>query len=228
MTKPAGSKASRHFLFLFAALLALAGCGRPDVPPDPAGGASAAPEEDLPVIVFLGDSLTAGYQLDPEQAYPALVKRRIDREGLGYRVVNAGVSGDTTADGLRRLDWVLGERVDVLVVALGANDALRGHSLDQARENLRRILARARERHPGVRLVLASMKMPANFGAAYRGDFEALYEELSRESGARLIPFLLEGVAGRPDLNLHDGIHPNPAGHRVIADNVWRHLRPVL
>jgi acyl-CoA thioesterase I len=181
-----------------------------------------------PVVLFLGTSLTAGQGLDPDEAYPALVQKKIDAAGLPYRVVNAGVGGDTSADALRRLDWLLRQRVDVLVVETGANDALRGQDPAATRENIRAILARARAHSPAPRVVLVGMEAPRNLGADYVRRFRAIYPELARESGATLVPFLLEGVGGMESLNQADGIHPTAAGHERMAETVWRVLEPVL
>jgi len=184
--------------------------------------------DDRPVVLFLGDSLTSGYHLDPEEAYPAHIQRRIDEEDLGFRVVNVGVSGDTTIDGLNRLDWLLADPADVLVLALGANDALRGQPLSHTEANLRAILERTRERTPRVRFVIAGMQMPANYGEPYRSAFAELFVRLAEEYDAVLISFLLDGVAGDPERNLPDGIHPTAEGHRIIAETVWMKLAPVL
>jgi len=197
-------------------------------PPPPSPSAVPAPSAASPVVLFLGTSLTAGQGLDPEQAYPALIQKKIDAAGLGYRVVNAGLGGDTSADALGRLDWLLRQKVDVLVVETGANDALRGQDPAATRENIRAILARAREHSPPPRLVLVGMEAPRNLGDDYVRRFRAIYPELARESGAALVPFLLEGVGGVASLNQADGIHPTAAGHERMAETVWRVLEPVL
>ncbi|MBV9079565.1 MAG: arylesterase [Elusimicrobia bacterium] len=186
---------------------------------------AAAPSKS---IVFLGDSLTAGYGLAEEQAYPALIQKKIDDRHLGWKVVNAGVSGDTTADGLNRLRWVLRSKPSILVIALGANDGLRGLSAQSIKENLQKIIDGARAADPHMKLVLVGMKMPPNFGARYAGEFEKVFPGLAAKNGTKLIPFLLEGVGGQRELNQPDLIHPNPAGHRIIADLVWRTLEPIL
>jgi acyl-CoA thioesterase I len=190
--------------------------------------AGAAPRDERPVVLFFGTSLTAGLGLDAEEAYPALVQRKIDSLGLAFRAVNAGVSGETSAAGLRRIDWLLGQPVQVLVLELGANDALRGQDLAAAQRNLQEIIDRTRARHPGVRVVVAGMEAPPNLGSRYTSEFRRLFVDLARENGGALIPFLLEGVAGVPELNQPDGIHPTAAGARIIADNVWRVLAPIL
>lgn len=211
-------------------LLLVASCRSEPEPMEPgATRVETARVDERPVILFLGDSLTAGYHLDPEDAFPALIQRRIDAELDGdWRAVNAGVSGDTTADGLNRLNWVLRQPVDVLVLALGANDALRGQPIDNIRRNLDQILERTRERYPEVRFVIAGMQMPHNYGAQYTAAFRALFVELAEKYDAALVPFLLEGVAGDPSLNLRDGIHPTEVGHEIIADTVWTYLKPLL
>lgn len=177
-------------------------------------------------MVFLGDSLTAGLGLGEEEAFPALVGRALAERGLPIRVVNAGVSGDTTAGGLARLDWLLSQRPAVLLVALGANDGLRGQPLESIESTLAEIVRRARE--AGARVVLAGMKMPPNYGPEYTRDFEQLYARLARENELPFLPFLLEGVATVPELNQADGIHPTAAGQRRIAELVTRELEPLV
>jgi acyl-CoA thioesterase-1 len=179
-----------------------------------------------PVIVALGDSLTAGLGVTADEAYPALLQARLERDGLRYRVVNAGVSGDTTAGALRRVDWVLRARPAVVVVALGANDGLRGLPVTAMRDNLAAIVTRLRA--GGARVLLAGMRLPPNYGAAYTREFAEAFPSVARRASVPLVPFLLEGVAGVPALNQADGIHPNAAGQRVVADNVWRALQPLL
>jgi acyl-CoA thioesterase-1 len=181
-------------------------------------------------IVFLGDSITAGYGLEnpADEAYPALIRKKIQAEGLAYRVVNAGVSGDTTAGGLRRLDWILRQTVDVLVVALGGNDGLRGVDPAVTRANLQAIIDRARARSPGIRIVLAGMQMPVNMSEDYRRDFQAIYAPLAEQNATVLVPFLLEGIGADPAFNQPDLIHPTARGQSVIAATVWKYLRSVL
>ena len=180
------------------------------------------------VILFFGDSLTAGYGLDPELAFPARVQEMISERGWDYRVVNAGVSGETSSGGLRRIDWVLRQKIDVLVLELGANDALRGTDLTLTAENLQAIIERTRALYPDVEIVLAGMRVPPNLGADYTEAFAALFSHLADFNDTHLIPFLLDGVGGVAELNQADGIHPNPEGHRMIADNVWAVLAPIL
>lgn len=177
-------------------------------------------------MVFLGDSLTAGLGLAQEQAYPALVQKKIDDAGLDYEVVNAGVSGDTSAGGLSRLDWALEGDVKVMVVALGGNDGLRGLPAEELKKNLSTIIERAQAKR--VKVILAGMEAPPNFGQAYIASFHQVYPEVARQYGVPLIPFLLQGVAGIDGLNQRDGIHPTAEGARTVADNVWTVLRPTL
>jgi acyl-CoA thioesterase-1 len=180
-----------------------------------------------PVILCLGDSLTEGYGVEPEQAFPSLVEARLRANGHpGARVINAGISGSTSASAASRLRWQLRSQPDVLVLALGANDGLRGLDLAATRKNLDAAIALAQQ--AGVRVVLAGMKLPPNYGPAYTRDFEALYPELAKARGVALIPFLLEGVAARPELNLADGIHPNARGHERVAGNVLAVLQGLL
>ncbi|MGV3533131.1 MAG: arylesterase [Chthoniobacteraceae bacterium] len=179
-------------------------------------------------IVILGDSLTAGYGLEPQQAYPALLQKRIDDAGLPYEVVNAGISGDTTAGGLRRIDWAMRGGADVLVVALGGNDGLRGVAPKQTEENIRGIVKRAREKNPAIAVVIAGMQMPANLGPQFVEAFSKLFPSLAKELNAALVPFLLEGVGGVAALNQPDRIHPTAEGQRKLADNVWPILERTL
>jgi acyl-CoA thioesterase-1 len=189
-------------------------------------GASARAE--VPVVLFVGTSLTAGYGLPAEEAFPALVQERIDAAGLPYRVVNAGVSGDTSAGGLRRIDWLLRMPVAVLVLELGANDMLRGQSVGAMRANLRAILDRTREVHPDARIVIAGMRAAPNLGTAYASEFDGTFATLADQYDATLIPFLLDGVAAVRRLNQPDGIHPTAEGHEIVAETVWRALEPIL
>ncbi len=195
----------------------------------PAGLASATvPVEHT--IVFFGDSLTAGYGLaDPDtQSYPAQIQRRIDAEHLPWHVVNAGLSGETSAGGLRRIDWVLQQSVDVLVLELGANDGLRGTATEATRANLQAIIDRVRSKFPAARIVLAGMRMPQSMGQDYADAFRAIYPALAQKNGITLIPFLLDGVAGKPELNQPDGVHPTPSGAAIVSDAVWKAIEPIL
>jgi acyl-CoA thioesterase-1 len=212
-------------------LLAAGACGRPDASPaarSPAAAVRPAGDAALPTVVFLGTSLTAGLGLDPEQAYPALVQAKIDSAGLRYRVINAGVSGETSAGALRRIDWLLRQPVALLVVETGANDGLRGQDPDATRANIQAIFDAAKRREPKPRLVLAEMEALPNYGEDYARRFRAIYPQLARANGATLLPFLLEGVAGDARLNQGDGIHPTAEGERRVAENVWKVLKPLL
>ena len=179
-----------------------------------------------PQIVVLGDSLTAGLGLDTDESYPALLQQRLQMKGYDFKVVNAGVSGDTSAGGLRRLDWALEGDVRVLIVALGANDGLRGLGVSEMKKNLRTIIERARAR--GIAVVLAGMEAPPNFGTEYTAQFRQVFYNLASEEQVAFVPFLLDGVAGHPELNQRDGIHPNPDGARTVSELVWPVLEGLL
>jgi acyl-CoA thioesterase-1 len=194
----------------------------------PASRTPASPAPDRPLVVFLGTSLTAGLGLAPAQAYPALIQARLDAAGLAYRVVNAGVSGETSAGALRRIDWLLKQPIAVLVVETGANDGLRGQDPDVTRANIQAIFDRAREESPPPRLVLVGMEAMTNYGVEYTSRFRAIYPELARANDAALVPFLLEGVAGVRELNQADGIHPTAEGQQMMAKTVWEVLEPIL
>jgi len=179
-----------------------------------------------PVVAFLGDSLTAGFGLEESQAYPAVVGELLAERGLPIRVVNGGVSGDTSAGALARVDWLLTQEPEIVVVSIGGNDGLRGQPVDALEANLRAIVRRAKG--AGARVLIAGQQIPTNYGPEYAGAFRDLYPRVAREEGAELLPFLLEGVAMRPELNLPDGIHPNPEGQRIVARNVAEALEPML
>ncbi len=191
-------------------------------------GFSLNNEDDPKMVLFLGDSLAAGYGLQSSQAFPALIQQKIDALNWNYKVINAGLSGDTSAGGLRRIDWLLRGRVDVLVLELGANDGLRGIDLSTTKSNLQGIIDKVRARNPQVKIVIAGMMVPPNLGQDYTRRFQQMYPELAKANSAVLIPFLLEGVAGEASLNLPDGIHPTAEGHTLISTTVWTYLRPVL
>lgn len=183
---------------------------------------------DPKVILFFGDSLTAGYGLSPEEAFPALIEKKCVGNGTPCKVINAGLSGETSAGGLSRIDWVLRQPVDVFVLELGANDGLRGLPLDQTRKNLQAIIDKVRTKYPDVKIVIAGMLVPPNLGPDYTSNFRTIFPELARKNNATLIPFLLEDVAGYENLNLADGIHPNQEGHKIVANNVYKILTPLL
>jgi acyl-CoA thioesterase-1 len=189
--------------------------------------AAAAPSSgDPPIIVAFGDSLTAGLGVAEEDSYPAQLQRRLDQDGFRYRVINAGVSGDTTAGGLRRIGWVLKSRPQIVILELGANDGLRGLSLRETKANLERIIQQCRS--ASVTVVLAGMKLPPNYGAEYTNSFEAMYSALASEHRLVLIPFFLDGVAGSASLNQVDGIHPTAEGYRIVVDKVLERVKPLL
>ncbi|RIV67696.1 arylesterase [Flagellimonas aequoris] len=179
-------------------------------------------------ILFFGDSLTAGYGLEVSQAFPALVQQKLDSLGLQYSVVNAGLSGETTASGKNRLNWVLEEGIDIVVLELGANDGLRGIPLTETRSNLQSMIQMIRNRLPEAKIILAGMKIPPNMGPEYTSEFESIFPELATQENVALIPFLLEDVAGIPGLNQEDGIHPTLQGQKIVANNVWDVLAPLL
>lgn len=230
--------------------LVFAGCGQPDptardttvassTAKPPVSGRSdlvgsgvetspqvAATTSTRPRIVFLGDSLTAGYGLERDQSVPSLIQAHLARDGYAYDVVNAGVSGDTSAGGLSRLDWSLDGPVEVLVIELGANDGLRGLPVAAMKQNLSDIITRAQQR--GIHVVLTGMEAPPNYGPVYTSDFRKAYRDLAREYQVVFVPFYLEGVAGIPSLNIADGIHPNPQGARLVEQTIWRALEPLL
>ena len=219
----------RLFTILLS-VLALFGCDRDST--RSAGAVSehtpapATQSARLPRVVFLGDSLTAGYGVDEDQAFPALIGEMLKKEGTPIDVVNAGVSGDTTAGGLRRLDWQLKNKPDVIVVGLGGNDGLRAQDVKASEDNLRAIVTKSRE--AGADVLLLGMLIPPNYGPAYVQEFKEIYPRLAKEMDVPLVPFLLEGVGGELALNQPDGIHPTAEGHRVIAGNVLPQLREVL
>ena len=179
-------------------------------------------------ILFLGDSLTAGFGVEEEQAFPSLIKEKIAAEHLPYEVVNAGVSGDTSAGGLRRLGWLLQRPVDVAVIELGANDGLRGLPVSAMKANLQSIIDQLKAKNAAVKIVIAGMQMPPNLGNEYARDFDAAFADLAKKNNTALIPFLLEGVGGHTDFNQNDQIHPSALGHKIVAENVWRVLAPLL
>ena len=173
-------------------------------------------------LLFFGDSLTAGYGLDEEESFPSLIQNRIDSLGRPYEVINAGLSGETSAGGKGRIDWVLNKPVDIFVLELGANDMLRGLDINETEKNLRAILDVVKVKSPDTQLVIAGMEAPPNMGEQYTSKFRGIFSSIAKEYNAALIPFLLEGVAGIPELNLGDGKHPNPKGQQIVTENVWR------
>ena len=184
--------------------------------------------KDTKTILFFGDSLTAAMGLDPAEGFPAEIQQKIDSIGLNYEVVNAGLSGETTAGGRNRIQWVLNQKVDVFVLELGANDGLRGIPVQETRQNLQAIIDIVRAKNPNVEIILAGMQVPPNLGQDYTEEFKNVFPELAQENDLHLIPFLLEGVAGNPSLNQQDRIHPTEEGYDIVAENVWTVLEPVI
>lgn len=179
-------------------------------------------------ILFYGDSLTAGYGLSKEQAFPQLIEDRLNADGRNVNVINAGLSGETSAGGLNRIDWILKQPIDIFVLELGANDGLRGLPLTETKKNLQAIIDKVKEKNPNVKIIIAGMQVPPNLGPEYTREFRSIFPELAKKNDALLIPFLLDGVAGDDTLNLPDGIHPNVEGHKIVADNVITALKRVM
>ena len=179
-------------------------------------------------IIFFGNSLTAGYGLNPSQAFPAIIQKKIDSLGLPYKVINAGVSGETSSGGNSRIDWILRQHVDVFVLELGANDGLRGISPLETKKSLQSIINKVKAKYPDAQLVLTGMQMPPSMGQQYASEFRDIYPELANKNQITLVPFILEGVGGELKLNQEDGIHPTEEGHKLLAENVWRELKGLL
>lgn len=220
-------------LIVTGLVLALFGCSKPVERPSAADSTPAvqrpsAPAPTRPTVVFLGTSLTAGLGVDPDQAYPAVIQRMADSAGLSLDVENRGNSGETSAGALTRLDWILQTPPALLVIETGANDGLRGQDPDSTKGNIRAVITRTRSRDSTTRIALVAMEAMPNLGAKYVRAFHAIYPTLAREEHVTLVPFLLTGVAGIDSLNQADGIHPTPAGHRIVARTVWRALLPIL
>jgi acyl-CoA thioesterase I len=179
-------------------------------------------------LLFYGDSLTAGYGLSPEEAFPALIETKIKQQGKSWKVINGGLSGETSAGGLSRIDWMLRQPVDIFVLELGANDGLRGLPLEQTKSNLQAIIDKVKAKNPAVKIVVAGMMVPPNMGPDYTTQFKNVFPALAKKNKATLIPFILEGVAGNEKLNLPDGIHPNIEGHKIVAEHIWKTIGPML
>jgi acyl-CoA thioesterase-1 len=220
---------NRFLVYLvLTAILAVTACRgtAPKEAPPSSPSASAQPARSLPKIVAFGDSLTAGMGLPQSASYPALLQKKLEADGFSYEVVNAGVSGDTTAGGVRRIDWALEGDVKIVILELGANDILRGQPIDEMKKNLAAIIERAKAR--GAAVLLAGMEAPTNSGIEYRRAVHQAFTDLAREYNIPLIPFFLDGVAGMDALNQRDGIHPNEEGTRMVTESVYRSLRPML
>ena len=220
----------KYLFSLFFSIVGLFACQNESKTPIAANTAPVAAQTETkpaPVarknIVFFGNSLTAAYQLSPEQGFTHLIQLKIDSLGLPYTCVNAGLSGETTADGVNRIDWILQQKVDVFVLELGGNDALRGLPLAESKKNLQIIVDKVKAKYPDCKIVIAGMMAPPNLGS-YAKDFHNMFPAIAKKNNAALIPFLLEGVGGDPKLNLPDGIHPTPEGHKILAETVWKTL----
>ena len=226
----------RNLLFYIVFLIpfAIVSCGESgnNKPEEPEAVESveevSSEEQDSGVILFFGNSLTAGMGLEQDESFPAVIQEKIDSLGLPYKVVNAGLSGETTASGKNRVSWVLNQNVDIFVLELGANDGLRGIPVEETRENLQVIINTVREKNPETEIILAGMQIPPNMGETYTSNFQEIFPELAEENDVALIPFLLEDVAGNPELNQQDGIHPTAKGQEIVAGNVWEVLFPVI
>jgi acyl-CoA thioesterase-1 len=190
--------------------------------------ATTAPPDNRKTIVFFGNSLTAGYGLDPDQSFPSLIGRRLDSLRLPYKIINAGISGETTAGGKSRLNWTLRQPADIFVLELGANDGLRGIPVGSTRDNLQSIIDTVHRRYPACKIILAGMRVPPSMGSTYANTFHDIFAQLAEKNKTSLIPFLLDGVGGNPSLNQGDGIHPNFAGEKIVTETVWKALQPLL
>lgn len=224
----------KSLMFCYFLSLPLIGCGEKKV--EKQNDEQVAQEETVATktsdsskkILFFGDSLTAGYGLEVSQAFPALIQQRLDSLGLDYSVVNAGLSGETTASGKNRLDWVLEEDIEIVIIELGANDGLRGIPLTETESNLQGMVDKVQSQLPNAKIILAGMQIPPNMGPEYTSTFKEIFPKLAESENIALIPFLLENVAGIPELNQGDGIHPTVEGQKIVAENVWKVLEPVL
>lgn len=219
-------------LFVFLSVSILFGCSNSQETQSnrPVASADEKPKENIekPVIMFFGNSITAGYGIDQSDAFSAIIQRRLDSLGYNYRVINAGLSGETTATGLSRVDWVLKTIPEIFVLELAGNDGLRGLPLGQTKKNLLAIVDKVRAANPDVKILLAGMEVPPNMGSDYASEFRAMFPAVSKTKGVPLIPFILDKVGGEPSLNLPDGIHPTEEGHLIVAETVWKYLEPLL
>lgn len=200
----------------------------PETVPDTVQATPVVKETKTKNIVFFGNSLAAGYGVNPEECFASLIEKRIDSLGLAYKVINAGLSGETTAAGESRIDWILRQPVDIFILELGGNDALRGIKPESSKKNLQSIIDKTKAKYPEVKIIIAGMLAPPNMGKDFTDKFKNMFLEIAKKNKALLIPFLLEGVAADPSLNQADGIHPNPQGHKIVAENVWEVLKEIL
>ena len=221
-------------LIWFLVLLSLAACNntagneeKKEVA-NPIENKAASTDSEEKIILFFGNSLTAGYGLEMDKAFPGLLQRRVDSLGLSYKIINAGLSGETTASGNTRIDWVLNQKVDIFVLELGGNDGLRGISTDETRKNLQSMIDKVRSKYADCKIILAGMQIPPNMGPEYTTSFKTIFPYLAEKNKVALIPFLLADVGGEPHLNQPDGIHPNEKGHKIVAENVWEVLKQFL
>jgi acyl-CoA thioesterase-1 len=220
----------KFFIFLLVQIVLLVSCSDKTNTnaPDEVIKKDAVFSVKTKVIVFFGNSLTAGYGLSPSQAFPALIQKKMDSLGLPYTVVNAGVSGETSSGGNSRIDWVLKQPLDVFVLELGANDGLRGIPLSETKQSLQAIIEKVKTKYPTAKLVITGMQIPPNMGQQYATEFRQIFPELATKNQLTLVPFLLEGVGGQPNLNQADGIHPTAEGHKILAENIWVKLKGLL
>jgi acyl-CoA thioesterase-1 len=216
------------FILLFGITLFLSSCGSKQEKKETATTEQAADATKKKTILFFGNSLTAGYGIDPEESFAGRIQSRLDSLKKEYRVINGGLSGETTAGGLSRLDWFLEEEPYLFVLELGGNDGLRGIPLTETKKNLLAIVDKVQAKYPNTKIILAGMQIPPNMGKEYTEEFKAIYPAVAKEKNIELIPFLLEGVAGNPDLNLPDGIHPTPEGHRIVMETLWPYILKAL
>ncbi|WP_291965684.1 arylesterase [Maribacter sp.] len=218
----------------FLVVLIFVGCGetsekkQTEIQTEAVSSTEEAISTDDKVILFYGNSLTAAYGLDTKEGFPYRIQLRLDSLGLDYKVINSGLSGETTSGGLNRLDWVLNQPVDIFVLELGANDGLRGIPITESMNNLQAMIDMVKDKNPETQIILAGMQIPPNMGADYASQFKMMYPALAKSNDIELIPFLLEGVAGIPDLNLEDGIHPTAEGQRIVTENVWDVLKTIV
>ena len=226
--------AAKYFLTGVLVMALLGGCGSNEEKPNEGSNqkreqvTAGTKNEKVKTIVFFGNSLTAGYGIDPSESFPSKVQDKIDSLQLPYKVINAGLSGETTAGGKSRIDWILRQPVNIFVLELGGNDGLRGIPIAETSKNLQAIIDRVREKYPDAKIILAGMQVPPNMGRNYATQFRVVFEQLAEKNKVALIPFLLENVGGIAALNQADGIHPNPQGARIVAENVWKVLLPML
>ncbi len=218
------------FKLLFFLLITLTACNSTTEKKEAVAKQEPKPQQETEKkkIIFFGNSITAGYRLDPNDAFPNLIQQKIDSLGLNYECVNAGNSGETTSGGLNRLNWVLKEGCEIFVLELGANDGLRGLDLSQTEANLNQIINTVFEKVPEAKVLVCGMKVPPSMGEAYAKEYDEVFARIGQRDDISFIPFLLEGVAGIPDLNLEDGIHPTEEGHKILAETVWKRLKPML